>query len=379
MLIAAFAMLGAMVYHFTAPPPAAGERGFSISRILDSVRREVRGNRANAEQKSTAVQEIDAAVTELRVSLRSGPIAITGEQRPNVEVELTASSNGADDAEAAQLAKQTSVKFDRAGSILFVTVDFPEAGQQWASLSLKIPSRLIVRNIEEHSGKLDITNVAGVELGLARGETNIRSVRGRVAASHRGGDLVISDVGAVKLTTRGSDVKLEQVRGDAVINTQAGDLRTSGIVGPLELESNATDVTLEALETSTGMVRVNAVAGSVSMRGLRTESRIDLRNADLDLVIDRAAPIAIYSEGGEAVEVTLPAGGSRLDAATREGRIVSTPGDALVKWGLAVAGGGEGEEQKTTGDVNGGGALITIRTRQGDITLRAPGAAAPAR
>ncbi len=49
LLIAGFLMVGTMVYFATAPEPAPGERGFSISRIMDEVRREVSGNHASAE------------------------------------------------------------------------------------------------------------------------------------------------------------------------------------------------------------------------------------------------------------------------------------------------------------------------------------------
>ncbi len=54
--------------------------------------------------------------------------------------------------------------------------------------------------------------------------------------------------------------------------------------------------------------------GSVSVKGLRTEGRIDVREADVDVVVDRAAPLAIYSEGGDSVDLTPPDGGYQLDA-----------------------------------------------------------------
>jgi hypothetical protein len=369
-LIATFAILGAIVYQFTAPPPGPGERSFSISRIVDHVRREVRGNRATVEHTSSATQAVEPAVSELRISLRSGPITIVGEDRTTVEVQLVARSRGYDEAEAQQFARQTQVKFDHAGAIMFARVEFPNQGPNTARLTLKVPSRLRIR-IDGNSGKLEISNVTDVELGLARGETTIRNIRGKITASHRGGDLVIADAGALKLTTRGSDVRLEQILGEVTINSQAGDLKTSGLAGPIELESNATDVTLEGLEKTSGLLRVNAVSGSLTMRGLRTESRIDLRNAELDLVVDRPAALAIYSDGDEPVELTLPRGGFRLDAIARNAEIVSTPDTLLTTSGLSVK--RSDTENKVSGDVNGGGPLLTIRTGQGNITLRAPG------
>ena len=49
----------------------------------------------------------------------------------------------------------------------------------------------------------------------ARGETIFRNVRGRINATHRGGDLTIEDAGTVRLNTRGSDVKLARITGEA--------------------------------------------------------------------------------------------------------------------------------------------------------------------
>ena len=39
------------------------------------------------------------------------------------------------------------------------------------------------------------------------------------------------------------------------------------------------------------------------------------------MTIDQPAPIAIYSEGEEPMEVTLPAGGFQLDALATDGRL----------------------------------------------------------
>lgn len=373
MLIVAFVILGGIVYQATAPPPAPGEQGFSISRMVDSLRREVRGNRASAQHQSTAVQAIDATVTEVRVALGRGPLTIEGEARLDVSAELVATSNGFDDAEARKLVRETVVKFDRAGTILFVSVDYPEPGSQSVrSLALKVPDRLLVRMIEGNVGGLTVSNVAAVELGAARGKTTLRQIAGRITASHRGGDLVITDAGSLKLSARGSDVTLTGIRGEASINTQAGDLKTTGIVGPIELEANSTDVRLEALERTTGRVTVNAAGGSIEMRGLRSDSRIDVRNADLQLVVGQPATIGVYSEDGEAVQITLPAGGFSLDAIARRGGIRTTPDDLAVRWGLAVTGTNPDAETKMSGSVKGGGPLLTVRTN-GLTTLAAPG------
>jgi hypothetical protein len=373
LLIVAFVILGGIVYQFTAPPAAPGEQGFSLSKMIDGLRREVRGNRASAQHTITGVQAIDNDVTEMRVTLGSGPLTIVGEERADVSAELDATSNGYDQAEADRLVREVKLKFDRAASILFLRLEFPEGGvQRVRGLTLKVPARLVVRTVETHTGQVEISKVAGVELGMARGDTNVREIKGNVTVSHRGGDLVISDAGSVKLTTRGSDVTLERIRGQVTINSQAGELKTSAIAGPIELESNGTDVRLEGLESTNTMVRVNATGGALEIRGLRSESRIDLRNTELELVLDQPAIVAVYSEGDEPMQVTLPAGGFRLDALAREGGIRTTPDDLAMRLGLQVTRAEPDGEEKVLGSVKGGGPLLTLRSR-GAITLAASG------
>ena len=46
----------------------------------------------------------------------------------------------------------------------------------------------------------------------------------------------------------------------------------------------------------------------MTIAGLRSETRIDGRDTRIDVTIDQPAPVAIYNEAEEAMEVTLPAG-----------------------------------------------------------------------
>ncbi len=61
LLVAAFVIVGALVYQFTAPPPAPGERSFSLSQLIGNVRRQVRGNRAQADTTTTTDHPVAAA------------------------------------------------------------------------------------------------------------------------------------------------------------------------------------------------------------------------------------------------------------------------------------------------------------------------------
>ena len=147
-----------------------------------------------------------------------------------------------------------------------------------------------------------------------------------MTATHRGGDLTIEGASALKLNTRGSTVVLKDIKGEAVMQVQAGELRGQSLAGPVEIESNGTRITLDDLTATRRPIRVNAVGGSVTMAGLRTDTRIDGRDTRIDVTIDQPAPVAIYNEAEEPMDVTLPAGGFQLDALATDGRLTVPPG-----------------------------------------------------
>ena len=368
LLIVAFAVAGVIVYQVTAPAPPAGSRQVTVGGVLEKMRRTVRGNRASAQLTTTQTQAIDAAVTDLRLRLRSATLVIEGEDRADVAVELLAWSNGYDEAEAQALAKQTVVKLDSAGTSLIATIEFPQPGSQRATVKMKVPSRLRIRI--DGSGPATVSNVSGVEMAAARGTTSISGVQGAVSGVHRGGELALSHIGAIKLTTQNSDVKIVTVK-DLTMTIRGGEVRAEGITGVIEIESAQSDLTLERLEGTSSPVRVNANGGTVTIRGLSTEARVDGRNTGIDIVMDRAAPIAIYNEGDRDIEFTPPPGGYKLDALVRDGRL--TPPEALTTLGLTPTATDDTKEIRATGSVAGGGPTITLRASRGDIVLRARG------
>ena len=362
LLIAAFLIAGAIVYQVTAPPPVPGERSFSPGQLLEHIRRVVRGNRSSADVTTRSNHPVEPGVTELRLALRSGDVTITGEDRMDIDAEFRVHSSGYDDAEAQRLAKESVLTIDRAGGRLVLTTSYPEAGIQRGAVVLKVPSNLSI-SLDGGNGELVIAHVAAVDLGNARGQAELRDISGRVSGNFRGGELHVTNAGSLKLTTVGVDLRLEQIRGEATLNTRAGELKGSELAGPIDIDSNGTDIALEKLDKTTGILRINAVAGEVVVKGLRTEGRIDVRGTDVDVEVERAAPLAIYSEGGDPVEITPPPGGYQLDAVANDGTL------SLPTGTLEVA--TSGQERRATGPVNGGGPTITIRSARGNITVRA--------
>lgn len=376
LIAAAFLFFGFAVYRFTAPPADPSNPGFSPSRLIEQIRREVRGQRASAETTASVTHAVPETVREIRLAFGSGPITIVGEEREDIAAEMHVRSTGHDTAEAERLAKASHLKFDEAGPLLIIAADFPEEGRQTPTLRLKIPKRLGVR-LEEKGGTLEITNVASVIIGTARGKSTIQRVAGAVTVTQRGSEITITDAGSVRLNTfSGAEARVSKVRGDAVFSLQAGDLRAEELGGGLEVESRSTEMQFDKLAGLKGPVRINANMGEVVFIGLRADTRIDGRRTDIRVDHAGGAPLAIYNDGDEPIEVTVPSTGFTIDALAIEGGVSLEA--KLEKEGLKVetTGGADGDnsntrrESRVAGAVRGGGPAITLRATGGDIVLR---------
>ncbi len=211
-------------------------------------------------------------------------------------------------------------------------------------------------------------NVAAVEIAGTRGEVKLSQIAGRIQISHRGGEVTIEDAGSLDFNGRAGSLKLTGVRGDTSIKMDGGgEISATNLAGSLDLESRNADVTLENLESTRGPIRVNSIAGSVTMKGLKSEARIDVRNAEVKVAMTAAAPVAIYTEN-DRVSLTPPPGGFNLDALVIDGDI--TPAERISELGLRATR-ENGKESRLVGAVKGGGPTITVRSTRGNFELAA--------
>ncbi|HEU4691922.1 MAG TPA: DUF4097 family beta strand repeat-containing protein [Vicinamibacterales bacterium] len=364
LLIVGFVVLGMIVYQVSAPAREPGKSTWSVGKIVDEIRREIRGNPGRADVTSKNTHAVPDGITELRVTPRGSPLTIIGENRTDIESELFVRSNGTDDAEAKQLAEATKVMVEAAGPSLSLLIDFPEPGSQNARLHLRVPQNMVVQ-LEPSVGKVEISGIAGVELENARGETIVKNIKGRANVIHRGGDLVIEDVQSLRLNTRGSEARITGVRSECVLQLLAGSVKATDITGPIEVEANATDLTIENMHVTKTPLKINALEGTLVLRGLSTDARIDGRETEIDIAMAAPAAVAIFSIG-EAVRITPPEKGYTLDVSATDSSISLPP--ALQPL-ITLSKDETRKEERGKGEVNGGGPTITVRSTRGEIRI----------
>ena len=365
LLVICFVVVGVVVYQVTAPTPAPGERGLSLGRLIEAARREVGGNRAMAEVTTTTTHALTSEITELRITGSISEVEVQGEDRSDIESTLFVNSRAYNDAEAKQYAAESKLVADQTASALILRMQFPTPGRQRSTVKLKVPARLRIR-VEPGSGTLDVKNVAAVEIAGTRGEVTLSQIAGRVEVSHRGGEVTIQDAGSLDFNGRAGSLKLTGVRGDTSIKMDGGgEITVANLAGSLTLESRNTDVTLENLESTRGPIRVNSIAGSVKMKGLKSEARIDVRNAELDVAMTGAATVAIYTEN-DRVALTPPPGGYTLDVLVIDGEI--KPAERISELGLRATREND-KEARLVGAIKGGGPTITVPATRGNLEL----------
>lgn len=357
LLIGAFLFVGLVVYQIAAPAGPAREGGFSFSRIMEHLRREVRANSAETELATETTIPLERTAVELRVQSVSR-LTISGEDRLDIAARLQVHSTGVDEADAKALAERTVLKVDESGAVVSLRVTYPKEGRQRAELTLRIPKSLAVR-LENMSGRADLHDVSSLFLNGTRGDVNANKVAGELRGMFHGGRLRVEGAaGAVKLTARRAEIEIDRVTGDAAFDLSGGSLRVTSILGGLELDVNRVDVEIDDVG---GTVRVNAAEGAVDLSGVKREARLDGRGTEMLIELARPAPVTAFTSD-ETLTLRLPPGGLTIDA-------TAAAGDIRVPEALLTVQGDE-EERRARGAIRGGGPAVSLRVTRGDIVIR---------
>jgi hypothetical protein len=370
-LILLFAVMGVVVYQFTAPPPPPGSEGVSFGGIVGKLKREIQGNRETASATVKQALPMDMGTRLVRINFqRNNDLTITGTDGTEISVEMTVTARGFDQAEAKAAADGAQVKLEKVGDAVSVSSVFapsPSRDRRGSinngTITVHVPRRLLVR-VEPHTGKLLINDVAGVEVMGSRGETRIKGSTGHVILTHTGGALEIDNVPSLKLTARNSRGSIKRVAGTVSVEGTGGELELAEIAGPLDVESRNIEWRIDAAKTVKPPMRFNGTGGRLRIEGLRTEARLDGRNVDMDVMLAAAAPVTIYNTGDD-INVTSPPGGYALDAVATEGRITSA--DSSI-----TATPGDGPDARVSANIRGGGPPLTLRVTRGQIDVRKP-------
>ena len=353
-LILAFVAAGVIIWQVTAPK--AEGPGFSLSNLLASARREMRGWNASAEVKTSPAIPVDASIHEIRLTL-SGEITIIGEDRDDVAAELTVVSNGQDDAQAKALAEETALKVSKFADSVVVAFEFPEPGRQEPTLTLRIPARMRVQL--EGRGTAVVSGVGTVTLARSNGRLELKNITGLVKGEHRSGTLTVQGAQAVDLYAVSTETTIGDIREELRLNARAGEVRITKTAGTVTILAGDSRVRIDG---PTGTVRAEIVEGDLEMRDVSSEIDIDARSTPVTIGWARAATTKIQVRDA-SLELALP-----KDAATYSLDVRVSRGELRVPDSLQKTTDGDESAVTKSGAVNapaifvrGSGSTVTIR------------------
>ena len=362
-LIALFVLAGVVVYQVTAPPAPAGS-DLSVGGVFQRIRRNMRGARESANGEAHRRVPVGPSIEMVRINLpRASDVTITGEARDDIAIDVRTTARGYTPEEARSAANAAGVAADSTADAIALSGTWddrrgPTGFVTQAAITIALPRRLAVR-IEPHIGLLSVTGVASLESIGSRGETHVLDTPGSVVLTHTGGTLEVRGGASLKLTSRNSRGDVSKIGGATRLDATGSRLKMMDITGPLEIESHNADLSIEGLTALKPSLRYNGSGGTLRIDGLHVESRIDGHNTDIDVRLDRAAPVTIYNLG--AIAVTAPPDAYTLDAAASEGRVTADePGITPT----------DGPDSHAGGPVRGGGPALTLRATRGRIDVR---------
>lgn len=218
----------------------------------------------------------------------------------------------------------------------------------------------------------------GIRVRRSGSRVEIRSEEGPDRATDL--RIVMPRWGHLEITGREMEVKVRGVEGDVVVRNLDGDVRLEDVTGEVFVRSVEGTVEGEGLtgevriETGNGDIRLRGVSGRLELETVDGEvrlrdvasTRISLETTDGDVdFLGRFLPGGHYSfvsHGGDMVfSIREPVD---LDVSA-----LVYDGDFRSDFPVRARGFRSGEEVEFT--IGGGGARVSLKTFDGDVTLRA--------
>lgn len=185
---------------------------------------------------------------------------------------------------------------------------------------------------------------ASVDLKTSGGDVAVGDLGGTVLARTSGGEINLGKIGGeVEATTSGGNVGLAAGQGRVKLSTSGGTITAGRLVGPAELRTSGGDIKVDAVEDT-----VNAHTSGGDVR-VMFEGRLK-------------GDSSLTTSGGDVRATVGPEAGFHLAASTSGGDVRA---DGLT---ITIEHGGVGKSS-LSGDVNGGGPRLELRTSGGDVNV----------
>ncbi len=220
--------------------------------------------------------------------------------------------------------------------------------------------------------------VGEADITTSGGDISVDHASNRISVSTSGGDIALNRLeGSVTARTSGGSIRLSAFSGDkAILNTSGGDLQLETCNGNVVAVTAGGDVTGRHLQ---GASVVRTSGGTIKLTDVAAETEAQTLGGDIEIEVtltDFKKPHGIKAEtkGGD-VTIVLPA----KIPATIQAEVRLSRRDWLGKrydiysdfpLTKSTTDETEGRILHSTGEINGGGDLIVLKTSGGDIFIK---------
>jgi DUF4097 and DUF4098 domain-containing protein YvlB len=272
--------------------------------------------------------------THLTVSTYGGEIRVDPSSDGVVKVVAKEHIHADDDAEADELLKKVDLTIEQHGNDVVATAESKSNSVFHSGWSHGVQIDFVVT----------VPSNASVDLKTSGGDIIVGDLMGNVRARTSGGAVKLGKMGGdIDASSSGGDVELAEGRGTVKLSTSGGNVSAGHLVGVSNLRTSGGDINVDSVEstldadTSGGNVRAGFEG---ALKGNCTLS----------------------TSGGEVKATVGKSVGFHLDAKTSGGD-VNAAGVTIT-----IDHGGMGKST-LSGDVNGGGPVLKLRTSGGDIDV----------
>ncbi len=291
---------------------------------------------AEAKIKRSFEETIDlSGITNVRVKVYEGHITAFGENRQEADLSIKQIFKVSSESEATELEESVEKTIRKEGNTLYIEVEsdyepswfrraFGNSDPIDLDIKILLPREMNL-SLDTAGGHVSAQDFTGdVSLETSGGHIEAEDIIGNLMADTSGGHVTVRDVdGQVNVKTSGGHITAKNITGDARLKTSGGHIKASMIEGHIDAK------------TSGGSIDASLPNGIERETTLRTSGG----NVSVDLPKDARFTI---------------------DASTSAGRASS---DFNVPVKHRIPGG------KISGDVNGGGPILRLKTSGGNVSV----------
>lgn len=338
-----------------------------------------------------------------------GSVSVEPSKGDGMECQIFLRAYARTEAEARDTLRRFEVSIRRVegGSWLGARLRHPVRTPLAAILEFRLPEQSNL-DLETRGGDLVVERLRGrLRAVTAGGDVKSGSVVGPVQVETAGGGIWLGDIGGtLRAVTAGGPIRVGNVKGDASLETGGGSIVAGHVAGRLQTVTAGGDITLSGagaaviadtaggrirIGESGGSVRAETLGGSILLDGARGPIRAETAGGSINLFrVFNQVQASTAAGKIQAQFAAAPDSFQRSVLETSFGDIeVYLPPDlpltidALIEMAaghqihtdfpLAIKG-EKSHYQPTTvkgsGDLNGGGEVLTIRTTAGNIYIR---------